>query len=235
MIKNIRTLFAGLALLSVELLIILVLFVCSLFAFAFILNEVFWRKDTNFDNTVFVSMRPFITDFNTRLMRGITFFGAGEFLLPANIILALYFLFLRKHKWYSLRVPVVSIGSFIMMASLKIYFSRSRPEDPVYQVARGFSFPSGHAMSAMTFYGLIIFLVWKNVSNRTLKWILTILLIIFILLIGFSRIYLRVHYASDVLAGFSLGLIWLVLSLWVMHKVENYTRKEIAPEINTAP
>jgi membrane-associated phospholipid phosphatase len=53
----------------------------------------------------------------------------------------------------------------------------------------------------------------------------------FILLIGFSRVYLRVHYASDVLAGFSLGLVWLVLSLWIMKKIETYTRKEIAPAV----
>lgn len=114
---------------------------------------------------------------------------------------------------------------------MKHYFSRVRPDDPVLRAAMGFSFPSGHAMSAMTFYGLIIYLIWKNVENVTFKWILTFLLIIFIHLIGFSRIYLRVHYASDVIGGFSLGLIWLVLSLWVMFRVEQYTKKEIAPEV----
>ncbi len=86
-------------------------------------------------------------------------------------------------------------------------------------------------MSAMTFYGLLIYLVWKNVDSVILKWILTFLLIIFIHLIGFSRIYLRVHYASDVMAGFSLGLIWLVISLLTMHRIEKYTKKEIAPEV----
>ena len=130
-----------------------------------------------------------------------------------------------------MRVPVVSLGSFIVMWSLKLYFSRPRPDDPVFKAAMGFSFPSGHAMSSMTFYGLLIFLVWKNIENVVLKWILTILLAAFIILIGFSRIYLRVHYASDVMAGFSLGLVWLVLSLWIMHKIEKYTQKNIAPEV----
>ena len=231
MVRRIRKLFASIALLSVELIIILVIFVLSLLVFAFVINNIFGLKDTQLDSWTFAAVRPIITETNTRVMRFITFFATGEFLVPANIALALYFLFFRRHRWYSLRVPVVSLGSFIVMWSLKHYFSRARPDDPVLNAAMGFSFPSGHAMSAMTFYGLIIFLVWKNIDNVTFKWTLTFLLIIFIHLIGFSRIYLRVHYASDVIAGFSLGLIWLVLSLWVMHKVELYAKKEIAPEV----
>lgn len=232
--KSIRKFLAGLALLSVELIIVLILFVLALLGFIYITNDVFGIKDAYFDMHAFSAMRPFIDDFNTRVMRFITFFGTGEFLVPANILLALYFLLIRKHKWYSLKVPVVSIGSFIIMSSLKIFFSRPRPDDPVYHAARGFSFPSGHAMSAMTFYGLIVYLVWKNVVNKAFRWLLTFLLVIFIFLIGLSRVYLRVHYASDVLAGFTLGIIWIIISLWVMYKIENYTRKNIAPEINKA-
>ena len=230
MVRGLRKFLSSLALLSVELIIVLILFFLSLFSLAFIINEVFEIKNTNFDAQVFSYIRPFITDATTRIMRFITFFATGKFLIPANIILALYFL-IRRHKWYSLSVPVVSLGSFIIMWSMKQYFSRTRPDDPVYKAAMGFSFPSGHAMSAMTFYGLLIYLVWKNIHNVTFKWILTFLLIIFIHLIGFSRIYFRVHYASDVIGGFSLGLIWLVLSLWVMHRLEKFTRKKIAPEV----
>jgi membrane-associated phospholipid phosphatase len=232
MIKRIKNILAALALLSVELIIILILFVISWLGFIYITDEIFWLKDKNFDLHVFTAIRPFISDFHTLVMRGITFFATSEFLLPANILLATLLL-IRKHRWYSLKVPVVSIGSFIIMSSLKVLFSRPRPDHPVYELAKGFSFPSGHAMSAMTFYGLIVYLVWKNVHNNVYKWLLTILLVIFVLLIGFSRVYLRVHYASDVLAGFALGLIWLVISLWVMHKIENHTRRNIARDINT--
>ena len=233
MVARIRKLIASLALLSIELVIILVLFVISLLTFAYITNDIFTLKNTALDIEVFSSLNPYVSEVNTSIMRFVTFFGTGQFLVPANILLALYFLFIRRHRWYSLRVPVVSLGSFIVMWSLKLYFSRPRPDDPVFKAAMGFSFPSGHAMSAMTFYGLLIFLVWKNIENVVLKWILTILLVAFIILIGFSRIYLRVHYASDVMAGFSLGLVWLVLSLWIMHKIEKYTQKNIAPEVET--
>ena len=231
MVRRIRKLVASIALLSIELIIVLILFAFSLITLAFIIENIFGLKNSNFDAQVFQSIRPVITDTNTRIMRFITFFATGEFLVPANILLIIYFLFIRRHRWYSLSVPVVSLGSFIVMWSLKQYFSRARPDDPVLRAAMGFSFPSGHAMSAMTFYGLLVYIIWKNVDNLTFKWILTILLIIFIHLIGFSRIYLRVHYASDVMGGFSLGLIWLVLSLWVMHRIEKYAKKKIAPEV----
>jgi undecaprenyl-diphosphatase len=230
MVQRLRKLFASIALLSIELIIVLLLFLFSLLSLAFIINNIFGLENTHFDMGVFDRIRPFVTDANTRVMQFVTFFATGEFLVPANIALAIFFL-LKKHKWYSLRVPVVSLGSFIVMWSAKQVFSRARPDDPVFRTAMGFSFPSGHAMSAMTFYGLLVYLVWKNVDNVILRWILTFLLIIFIHLIGFSRIYLRVHYASDVMAGFSLGLIWLVLSLWVMHRIEKYARKEIAPVV----
>lgn len=113
-----------------------------------------------------------------------------------------------------------------------MFFQRPRPLDPVYEAARGFSFPSGHSMSAMTFFGLLIFIVWDKTENKILRWLLSILLVLVIFAIGFSRVYLRVHYASDVLAGFSLGLIWLVISLWTIGKLEKYTKKEIAPVVN---
>lgn len=234
MVRHIKKVFASIALLSVELIIVLVLFVVSVIALAYVITYIFSTKGTYFDIQAFELVRPFISDANTRIVRFITFFGSGEFLVPANIALAIYFLFIKKHKWYSLRVPVVSLGSFIVMWTLKLFFGRVRPEDPVYRAALGFSFPSGHAMSAMTFYGLLIYLVWKYVENVAFKWTLTFLLIIFIHLVGFSRIYLRVHYASDVIAGFSAGIIWLVLSLGTMYQIEKFTRRKIAPEVEAS-
>lgn len=233
MIRQVKKkIFASIALLSIQLIIVLMLFVMALITLAYLINYIFEAKGTAFDMRAFELVKPYITETNTQIMRVITFFATSQFLLPANILLALYFLFFRKHNWYSVRVPVVSLGSFIVMWSLKQYFARVRPDDPVYKAALGFSFPSGHAMSAMTFYGLLIYMIWRYFENAVLKWTLTILLAIFILLIGFSRVYLRVHYASDVLGGFSLGIIWLVLSLWIMNHIEKYTKRHVAPEVD---
>ena len=225
-------LLAELSVLSIELIIILILFVASVFGFVYLTNFIFKLENTGFDTNVFKSVLPLINKTNTSIMVFVSFFASQNFLLPANIAVAVYFLFIDKHKWYSIKIPVVALGSFAVMSGLKIIFHRTRPLDPVFEAARGFSYPSGHAMSAMTFYGLLIYIVWDKVKNNTLKWILAILLLITVFLIGFSRVYLRVHYASDVLAGFSLGIVWLVISLWAISEVEKYTKRKISLSIN---
>jgi undecaprenyl-diphosphatase len=99
------------------------------------------------------------------------------------------------------------------------------------KAAQGYSFPSGHALMSITFYGLMIFLVWQNIKNIWVRWILTILLTMLIIFIGISRVYLRVHYFSDVLAGFCVGLMWLLLSLWILNKIEIFSRKKVDPVV----
>jgi len=229
--KRIKKIFAAIGLLSVELIIILILFIIALFAFVFLVNWIFRQNRVGFDFAVFESIQPFISELNTQIMVAFTFLGTHSFLIPANLVLIAYFLFIKKHRWYSIKVPVVSLGSVLMMLGLKHFFSRPRPDNPLLREVTNFSFPSGHAMVSFTFYGLLIFLVWENIKVPWLKWSLIVLLFVLILIIGSSRIYLRYHYATDVLAGYSLGFIWLVLSITVIRKFENYTRKEIVPVV----
>ena len=155
-----------------------------------------------------------------------TFLGTHYFLIPANLLLALYFL-IKKERWYSIKVPVISLSSLLLMFALKQFFHRDRPLLPLIHPAKGMSFPSGHALMSMTFYGLLIYLVWKNIDNNAGKWSLTACLILLIFFIGLSRIYLRVHYPTDVIAGFCLGIIWLLVSLSILNKIERISQKEI--------
>lgn len=223
---------AIIALLSFELVTILLLFFVSIIGFAFLVNRVIRLKDTNFDLSVFNFIRPYISEAMTSFMVFITFFGTHKFLIPANLSLIAYFLFIKRHRWYSIKVPVVAIGSVSIMLGLKTLFSRVRPTDPLLAEVKGFSFPSGHAMSAMTFYGLLIYLVYRYINPPLLKWSLIVLLSIFMVLIGISRVYLRVHYPSDVIAGFSMGVIWLVIALWSTKRIEKIVRKD--PGLNAA-
>jgi len=108
------------------------------------------------------------------------------------------------------------------MLLLKQLFQRKRPLSPLLKAAKGLSFPSGHAIMAVTFYGLLIYILQHSVAVDWIKWIATILIVVLILLIGFSRVYLRVHYASDVAAGFVIGLLWLIISLAVLKWLEGY-------------
>ena len=84
---------------------------------------------------------------------------------------------------------------------------------------------------SFAFYGLLIYLAYKYLETVWLKWTIIVALASLILLIGFSRIYLRVHYASDVLAGFAVGIIWLSFSLWMLRKMEKYSQRKIEPVV----
>jgi undecaprenyl-diphosphatase len=117
------------------------------------------------------------------------------------------------------------------MFGLKHLFDRNRPLIPLLEEARGLSFPSGHALMSVTFYGLLIYIVFKGFKNKPLKWTLISMLLALILIIGFSRIYLRVHYASDVIAGFCVGLLWLVICVWVLNRLEQFSKKEVNPVV----
>ena len=231
---GVKRVYAAIALLSIEIVIVIAVFSAALFAFISIAQMIFKEKKENFDQHAFDFLAKYVSDINTDVMQVFTFLGTHTFLIPANLALVAWFLFIKKHRWYSINVPVVALSSLLLMFLLKMIFHRDRPLTPLLQAAQGYSFPSGHATMSITFYGLIIFLVWQNEKSVLLKWLLTILLALLIISIGISRVYLRVHYASDVLAGFCVGLMWLFLSLWILKRIERYSRKKVDPVLEKA-
>jgi len=231
--NRIKKLFAGLTLLSLEVVILLIIFGGALVAFIFIAEGIFKDNKRGFDLQAFNFLSGFVSVVNTNVMEFFTFLGTHTFLIPANLLLIAYFLFIKKHRWYSISIPVISLSGLLLMLSLKYIFHRNRPLTPLLEKARGYSFPSGHALMSFTFYGLLIYLVWRYVKNIWLKWLLIITLALLIFAIGLSRVYLRVHYASDVIAGYCVGCMWLLLSLWILNKVEKFSRKKVDPVIET--
>ena len=180
------------------------------------------RKHKPIDMMIFDKIKPLANNMNNRIMLFITFLGKHQFLIPANLILIFYFLLVTKQTWFSIRVITIAISSLVLMLLLKQLFQRKRPLSPLLKAAKGLSFPSGHAIMAVTFYGLLIYILRHTIETSWLRSLATIFLILLVLLIGFSRIYLRVHYASDVLGGFIIGLLWLIISLAIMKWLEAY-------------
>lgn len=219
---------AELALISAEMIILLIIFFLSLVAFIFITRNVFVLKNEEFDYKVFQFLEPYVSSARNSTVLFFTFLGSHIFLIPANFLLIIYFLFIRKHRWYSIKIPVIALTSLGLMTLLKNLFGRARPDIPLLHEAQGLSFPSGHALISVCFYGLLIHIVWKLVKRAWLKWTLIILLILLILIIGFTRIYLRVHYPSDVFAGFAIGFLWLVFSIWAIGKIEDFSKRKVA-------
>ena len=180
------------------------------------------RKHKPIDMMIFDKIEPGVNTVNNKIMLFFTFLGKHQFLIPANLILIFYFLLITKQNWFSIRVITIAISSLVLMLLLKQLFQRKRPLSPLLKAAKGLSFPSGHAIMAVTFYGLLIYILQHTIDISWLKWVVTFLIIALIILIGFSRIYLRVHYASDVLGGFIIGLLWLLISLAILKWLEGY-------------
>lgn len=100
---------------------------------------------------------------------------------------------------------------FVLNQTLKFIVQRPRPDGFQLAVEQGFSFPSGHSMVAMAFFGLLVWMVWHYESDRATRIGCSIAFGLVIVLVGMSRVYLGVHYASDVLAGFCVSLAWLAI------------------------
>ncbi|HUC80513.1 MAG TPA: phosphatase PAP2 family protein [Flavisolibacter sp.] len=216
------------ALLSAEMLVILILFIAALLSFAYLIRKVIVLQNTGFDETVFTFLKTHISERNNELMLFFTFLGTHDFLIPANLVLIAYFLFIKKNKWYSIKIPAIALTSLALMYGLKHLFGRPRPDVPLLFEAEGLSFPSGHALFSITFYGLLIYILYKEVANAWVKGVLITLLFLLAMIIGFSRVYLRVHYATDVIAGFCVGFVWLVFAIWLLNRLERRNRKTIA-------
>lgn len=119
-------------------------------------------------------------------------------------IIALVVLLRLRRALQGIILNLCLIVSWAVMSGLKMLFTRPRPLGEQLTYATGYSFPSGHAMVSMAFYGFLAYLVWINLPGKQGKcWAGSLVFLVF--LIGVSRIYLNVHYASDVLAGFLLG------------------------------
>lgn len=222
-----------LKLFSVEVLVLLVLLFASVIIFVYAVNMVFIKKATSFDETVFNYVATHVSPGFTQFMIFISFLGKHSFLIPANLTLLVFFIFIKKNRRFSVRVISLALTSLAIMFLLKLSFQRTRPEIPLLEKVSGFSFPSGHALMSVAFYGLLIYITWHEIKKTWLRNLLILFLLTLIFLIGYSRIYLRVHYASDVMAGFAVGFGWLLLSLWMIGKIEQriLTRRELAAKV----
>jgi undecaprenyl-diphosphatase len=224
----------GAALVSAELLGTMALFTGAVALLVFTIRP-YMRKYKRLDLKVFDKLTKDVSGPNNRLMQQVTFLGTHRFLIPANLLLIVYFLFMRKRSWFSIRVAAVAISSLLLMFGMKQLFHRKRPLLPLLQPARGLSFPSGHALMSVTFYGLLIYIIAHTVKNKPLQQAAITTLALLILAIGYSRIYLRVHYTSDVLAGYIIGLLWLLVALDVLNRLETFNKQKTAQLANAIP
>ena len=192
-----------------------VLFIC-LVGFLALAEDVFNKEIMNGDIIGYKLISTFlISDFVTPIAKFITNFGGAIFLSIATVMLFL----LIKNKKIGLSIISNIVIITILNQLLKRILQRPRPTEFRIVEETGYSFPSGHSMISMAFYGYIIYLIYKYVKNKYVKWTLITILSILICLIGISRIYLGVHYTSDVLGGFLLSISYLVIYISSIKKL----------------
>lgn len=181
--------------------------------FVVILILVVFSKTTNFDQVIYdiiISLRsPFFDTFFTT----ITKFGNTIMIV---LIVSMFILMTRNR--YGVFLAICAVDSVILNTLVKLAVTRERPQGLRLISQGGYSFPSGHAMISVCVYGYLLYLAITKIKNKVLKYGVSILLFLVILSIGISRIYVGVHYASDVLAGYFLALCYLFLFIEISKK-----------------
>ena len=175
--------------------------------FLAIAEDVFEQEIFEFDSVVYNFLVNNRNEALNNFFKIITQFGSALFLI---IITILCVIFIRDKK-YKILIPANLITIVIINIVLKNFFLRPRPNELRLIEETGYSFPSGHAMASTAFYGLLIYIVHEKVENKILRNTICIMLGLLILLISISRIYVGVHYTSDVIAGTCFSIAYLIL------------------------
>ena len=184
-----------------------------------ITSKIVTKKELLMDKWAYdIIVKQLRTPTLTIIMKNITKLSNTGFMIIIATILTLLFIFKWKRKDIAKLIPCSLIFVTIANQLLKAIFQRQRPIGYRLIEMTGYSFPSGHAMVSMAFYGLLIYIIYHLVDNKRLRSSLVTLNILIIILIGISRVYLGVHYLSDIITGYSISIIYLLLLAKLLKK-----------------
>lgn len=200
---------------------ILIVFI-ALFVFLFIIIASFVDSDAikQFDMFIINSIQNMISTPLTTFFLAITFIGSVQGVSMITIIFVCYLVYRRYYAYGLYLIISVGVGAGILNKSLKTLFLRDRPDILRFVEEKGFSFPSGHAMGSVILFGGMAYILYKLNGRNKLTFVYQITAIILIVMIGLSRIYLGVHYPSDIIAGYAAGGVWLAISVTFLKKFD---------------
>lgn len=188
----------------------LMLAIGALFLFGLLAEDIIEGGTIQFDQSVREYIHRFASPALTVLMQTASFIGSTLFLSLLGIAIVVTFFMLKRPR-ASIIFIITTVGSSILLVVLKNAFRRARPE-PFFNtiLPASYSFPSGHSLASFCFYGALAAIIVVRVERLWLKTTIWLAAAFLIALIGISRIYLGVHYPSDVLAGYAVGFIWVM-------------------------
>lgn len=186
----------------------------SLVVFMVLSFLVITKKDIYLDSLVYNFISKYITNNLTNIVKYLTYIGSALVVIGITIFVLIFF----KNKKYALYMAINLLAITIFQYILKNIFSRTRPIDINLIEENGYSFPSGHSLTAMAFYGFIIYSIYVSDISKHDKTLFITLFSILIFITGLSRIYLGVHYFTDVLGGFTFSLFYLIIYTSIVKK-----------------
>lgn len=191
--------------------------------FAKLSEDFLYNELGTFDRVVGEIIRGVATPRLTTVAVFFTNLGSAYIEIGLMFVVGAFLLFGFKHIWETVLLAISLSGAWLLNAILKELFHRARPDIIHLVQAGGYSFPSGHAMVATAFYGVIGYLLWINLRNYSeASWYVVLFTFVLILAIGISRIYLGVHFASDVIAGYAAGGVWAIACIIGLKGIRNY-------------
>lgn len=167
------------------------------------------------DHQVWASARLFRTPAATTFFTAWTVIGTSpgltSIVLPVVVVL-----WMRRQRWLPLFLVVVTLGGWALNSALKVLFARARPDLTLaLRATSGYSFPSGHAMMSVVAFGALAYVVMRTSNNRTMRSAALAFASCAVAAISLSRVYLGVHWISDIVAGVAAGIVWLAAAIAV--------------------
>lgn len=176
----------------------------------FVLSEGTLSIDVKLAKMVYTLESPFLTS----VMSLVSFLGSTGPVIVISLILMVVLYKTVGNRREILLFVVVSIGSVLLNILLKHLFQRERPSLIQIVAETGFSYPSGHSMAALSLYGITTFLFWKHIKKSSRRKLLIAASTMIIMTMGFSRVYLGVHYPTDIIGGYLISGFWLALTIF---------------------
>jgi undecaprenyl-diphosphatase len=208
----------------------LVVAIAGILTFVELASEVREGETQSFDEAVIRWMADHQTPLLDVAVLEVTALGTGTVVLMIVVIAAL-FLTLTQHRYSAILLIVATAGGLVLNGVLKLGFDRPRPAIIVPAEPTVLSsFPSGHAMSSAIVYGTVAYLAARLHRRRWARWLVMIFAFIVIVLISASRMYLGVHYPSDVVAGVIIGLAWAAFCMATLEAIQRFALRR-APQI----
>jgi undecaprenyl-diphosphatase len=200
---------------SLKIRLVIAFFISAISILGFSLISLFIsdQKINQFDHQVIQYIQGLESIGLTHTMKFFTTIGSAPIVTGLSLVLLIFLYKVLHHRLELILFIGTVMGSAILNELLKQFFHRVRPDLHRLIEVGGFSFPSGHAMNAFTVYGVVSFLLWRHIPNRWGRVLLIFVSVGMILSIGISRIYLGVHYPSDIIGGYFASGFWLTTAI----------------------